>query len=103
MSNPNTIYARLSGRITVNRNTGCWECSGWNTGNGYAKIRVNGRCRIAHKILYEEMVGPVPAGLLLDHKCRNRSCVNPNYLEPVTPRVNTLRGKATLFAKKGHP
>jgi hypothetical protein len=94
-----TVYARLAGRITVDPKTNCWVCSGWNTGNGYAKLRVNGRCRVAHKALYEEMVGAVPAKLLLDHRCRHSSCVNPAHLEPVTPRENTLRGDAKLFTK----
>lgn len=93
-----TVYARLAKRISVDPK-GCWICSGWNTGDGYAKIRVNGRCQVAHKALYEEVVGPVPDGLLLDHKCRVRSCVNPKHLEPVTPRTNTLRGAAILFKK----
>lgn len=94
-----TVYARLAGRIAVDASTGCWVCSGWNTGDGYAKIRVNGRCRVAHKALYEELVGPVPDGLLLDHRCRVRACVNPKHLEPVTHRENTLRGEAILFQK----
>jgi len=46
----------------------------------------------AHRFAYEALVGPIPEGLKLDHLCRNRACVNPDHTEPVTDRVNTLRG-----------
>lgn len=53
---------------------------------------------------YEQVRGPIPAGLHLDHLCRNTMCVNPDHLEPVTQRVNTLRGigVAAVHAKKTH-
>jgi hypothetical protein len=41
------------------------------------------------------MVGPVPEGMELDHLCRVHPCVNPEHLEPVTPRENKLRGEGT--------
>jgi hypothetical protein len=64
----------------------------------------------AYRITYETLVGPVPNGLELDHLCRVRACVNPGHLEPVTHRVNTLRGE-TVAARNarathcpaGHP
>ncbi len=46
----------------------------------------------AHRYAYELMVGPIPAGLTIDHKCRVHNCVQPAHLEPVTCRVNILRG-----------
>lgn len=46
----------------------------------------------AHRLAYEELRGPIPSGLELDHKCRVRGCVNPWHLEPVTTAENIRRG-----------
>jgi hypothetical protein len=51
-----------------------------------------GRLRKAHRAMYEQIVGPIPDGLDLDHLCRQRSCVNPEHLEPVTRSINVRRG-----------
>lgn len=67
---------------------GCWIFRGYiNTRNGYGYI---GR-KPAHRVYYEKHVGAIPAGLEIDHKCRNRACVNPDHLEPVTHSENALR------------
>jgi hypothetical protein len=47
---------------------------------------------MAHRAMYAEHMGPIPDGLVLDHLCRVKSCVNPTHLEPVTPLVNFQRG-----------
>ncbi len=59
---------------------------------GYGRLKIDGRNVQAHKAVYERVVGPVPDGMVLDHLCRNRVCVNPEHLEPVTSGVNILRG-----------
>jgi hypothetical protein len=71
---------------------GCWVWLGPTTGRGYAAIRVGKITKAAHRIYYCESGKEIPPGLLLDHKCRNILCVNPDHLEPVTNRENTLRG-----------
>lgn len=74
-----------------------WQCGRFSR-NGYGRVKCEGgHERVAHRVVYEELVGPIPAGHILDHLCERRSCVNPAHMEPVTHRINTLRGKAVLF------
>lgn len=71
----------------------CWEWTGWRSRNGYGRLRLTKHTEVAaHRFSYELLVGPIPEGLQIDHLCRNRSCVNPAHLEPVTCQENLLRG-----------
>lgn len=58
----------------------------------------------AHRAVYELLEGPIPQGLELDHLCQITLCVRPSHLEPVTHRVNILRGSspAAVNARKTH-
>lgn len=77
----------------------CWLWTASLDGKGYGKIGVKGKLLQAHRLSYEMVLGAIPDGLVLDHLCRIRHCVNPGHLEPVTQRVNLLRGQ-TLTAKE---
>src|SRR5689334_1886116 len=73
--------------------TGCWL---WNEGSldwsGYGQYWYDGATRGAHRVAYGLLVGDIPEGLQIDHLCRTPSCVNPEHLEVVAPKENTLRG-----------
>lgn len=86
----------------------CWFFAGKLSPQGYGQLRFyeNGKHHYwaAHRVMYENLVGPIPEGLVIDHLCRNPICINPEHLEPVTPRENVLRGSSPLagFAKQTH-
>jgi hypothetical protein len=58
---------------------------------GYGRVKAGGKNLLAHRVVYEALVGPVPDGLELDHLCAVRNCVNPGHLEPVTRAENNRR------------
>lgn len=74
----------------------CWQwigaICGAPRGPGYGHLNIGGRPVMAHRYAYEQSIGPIPDGLVLDHRCRNQHCVNPAHLEPVTQRENVHRG-----------
>lgn len=83
---------RLVSKIAVDPGTSCWVWTAAEDGKGYSAVKWEGRKRRAHRVTYELLVGPIPAGLTLDHLCRRPLCVNPGHLEPVTMRENLMRG-----------
>lgn len=88
----------------------CWEWQGNVSTDGYGRVEIDGRAWLVHRLFYEALVGPIPDGLQIDHLCRNRSCVNPDHLEPVTMQENIRRGapgawerrQRRTHCKKGH-
>lgn len=70
---------------------GCWQWTHPLERNGYARLWVNRKNVGAHRFSYEYHVGPIPEGLEIDHLCRNKACVNPEHLEPVTTQENVRR------------
>lgn len=76
----------------VDKSDGCWVWTAGISSGGYGSFWLDGKNRRAHRVAYELTVGPVPQGLQLDHLCRNRRCVRPDHLEPVTCGENIRRG-----------
>lgn len=114
---PTGIYPRPSPEVRFqrffNKTEGCWVWQGSLSGEGYGQFSLGGKCTLAHRYSYEIAKGNIPRGLVIDHLCRNPSCVNPSHLECVKMAENTRRGllhivikekwAAKTLCKRGHP
>jgi len=100
-----SLKARLLSLVKYkDEETGCWIGANSNDLH-YSTVRVGGKTYKTHRLMYEQFVGDIPEGLFIDHLCKNRRCINPEHMEPVTNRENVLRGKigARTCCPKGHP
>jgi hypothetical protein len=107
--NIESLPARFRSKYSENADTGCWDWSGTLLGNGYGQYYVGGGQKnrvqvLAHRFAFECCRGAIPEGLCIDHLCRNRGCVNPDHMEPVTRGENVLRGvgRSAKNARKTH-
>ena len=87
-----------------------WPLSRFRNGYGQATPDPGRTTHLAHRREWERAYGPVPAGMTLDHLCRNKACINVDHLEVVTMRENVLRSNnvcaqnARMSAcSEGHP
>lgn len=87
----------------VEKTEGCWNWLGNITPIGYGGFFLDGKNRRAHRVAYELSIGPIPKGLVIDHLCRNRRCVNPDHLEAVTQGENRGRVPVKTHCNYGHP
>lgn len=81
-------------KVALPDENGCMRWLGAMMPQGYGSFRVADKAVTAHRFSYELAEGPIPAGLHIDHLCRNRRCAAPAHLEPVTPGENARRGDA---------
>jgi hypothetical protein len=90
---------RFFAQVEIADPADCWIWTGFRDRDGYGRFSAAG----AHRVTYEMLIGPIPDGLTLDHLCRDRACVNPWHLEPVTSVENFLRAAAIRTkCSKGH-
>lgn len=107
---------RFNEKFVIDSTTNCWNWIGKPRDDGYCLFSVGSKKDgsmhdvYAHRWSYEHFIGDIPDGYTIDHKCRNRRCVNPNHLEAVTNIVNVMRGNSIpalnarkLYCKHGHP
>ena len=77
--------------------SGCHQWTAATQKDGYAIISDAGKPVLAHRWSYQHFIGPIPDGLTVNHRCRNRPCVNPDHLELLT-HADNVRYSADLGA-----
>jgi len=101
----------ILGGVSI-RPDGCWGHTLKPNRKGYVYMDLRGSRKhwLAHRVMYEWIVGPIPKGLVIDHLCRNRGCLNPSHMQPVTIGENVLRGHGASAENsrktnclRGHP
>jgi hypothetical protein len=101
---PAALPVRMAAKVRVVDN-GCWLWVGAIDSTGYGRFLHEGKVTLTHRLSYELLVGPIPAGLEIDHLCRVRACLAPEHLEAVTHAENVGRVPVELqtHCVKGHP
>ena len=105
MHRTRSITERFFNKIFIADLDGCWLWAGTIEHNGYGRIKGINKNMFAHRLSYNLFKGMIPDGLQIDHLCRNRRCVNPEHLEPVTSWENLMRGRSPAHrtqCPKGH-
>ena len=103
------VIERFEAKYSPEPMTGCWLWTGaavkpWRkgatvNGHGYGLFSWNGRLGMAHRFAYEHYRGPILEGMVTDHRCRTRECVNPWHLDLVSQQENLMRAESSLAAQ----
>lgn len=93
------VHVKVTTGYTVSQ-SGCWVWHRNLDAQGYGRVWQGRKRYRAHRVSYENAKGPIPDGLVIDHICRNRACINPDHLRAVTPTVNATENTESIFMKK---
>lgn len=106
-----SVAERFYAKVKVS-SSGCWEWQAFRDPEGYGRLQVAGKNLVAHRVSFTMFNGPIKEGLVLDHLCRNRGCVNPAHLRECTDGENVTANGSKAFSRsnlektecpKGHP
>lgn len=78
------MFDRLWSKINKQSPDKCWEWTAWTNHKGYGKIKIQGKMKFSHRVVFEETFGPIHNGLYVMHICDNPKCCNPNHLKQGT-------------------
>lgn len=95
-----SLVPRFAEKFIPVTESGCWLWTGYTCNKGYGIFWFDGGPRKAHRVAYEIHRGEIAEGMVIDHICRVRSCVNPDHMRVVTARENTFAGGSLAPAKK---
>jgi hypothetical protein len=83
-------FVEFMRQVKTNGAEGCWIWTGRRHRHKYGQFNQDGETCWAHRLMYRHFVGPIPKGLVVDHICENKDCVNPRHLKAVTLSQNNL-------------
>ena len=85
-----TEFVSFMHQVAVNGTGDCWTWTGKQHRHNYGLVHQDGDSAWVHRLSYTHFVGPIPKGLVIDHICENKRCVNPEHLKAVTLSANNL-------------